>query len=147
MGLMLATRSIDLELLRRNTLGLAKIAKLFGIPTLLTAGGARGRGGRGFNGPVYPDIKQALPDAPLIERTALNAWAEPRVVRAVEGFGRRKLIMAGISTDICLTYATVMAADAGYSAARRARVRSWSIWRARSRATCAAAPCPAPGTG
>ena len=113
MGLMLPPQSINLELLRRNTLGLAKVAKLFKLPTVVTSGGSR-TPGRGFNGPLFPELADILPAAPVIERTSLNAWLEPKVVAAVKATGRRKLLMGGISTDICLTYATVSAADAGY---------------------------------
>lgn len=114
MGLMLATQSMKLEDLRRATLGFARVAKLFGIPTVITSGGTPVSGGRGFNGPLFPELTEILPDAPVIERTALNAWAEPRVVEAVEKTGRKKLLMGGVSSDVCLTFATVAAADVGY---------------------------------
>ena len=54
---------------------------------------ARVPGGRSFNGPLFPELRRVLPDVPMIERTALNAWAEPEVVAPTEATGRRKLLM------------------------------------------------------
>lgn len=78
-GLMLGCQTLDMQTLRNNIVGLAKVAKLFKIPTLLTLGGAN-RPGKGLNGPLLPELPSVLPDAPIIERVTINSWNDSRVV-------------------------------------------------------------------
>jgi len=112
-GLMLATASIPLEQLRTNAVALAEMLALFKIPGVMTTGGVRSPDGSSMD-PLIPELQRVFPDTQIIARSALNAWRDPPVVKALERLGRRKIIMAGISTDICLTFTSIAARDAGY---------------------------------
>ena len=68
-------------------------------------------------GPLHPLLKQAMPDAyaARVKRAGIvNAWTDPAFVRAIEGTGRRQLIMAAVTTDICLVFPAISAVEAGY---------------------------------
>ncbi|MFK3800215.1 MULTISPECIES: isochorismatase family protein [unclassified Pseudomonas] len=89
---------------------LAKLAKAFKLPSIITTSAADGP-----NGPVLPIITQTLPDAPIIHRPGeINAWDNPDMVAAIEKTGRRKLIIAGVSTEVCVTFVALSAIKAGY---------------------------------
>ncbi len=66
-GLILTTQTMWLEQLKRNTLGLASLAKMFKVPTLIASGFQKA-----LAGPLFPELLQALPDAPVMERGAMN---------------------------------------------------------------------------
>ena len=91
---------------------LAKLAKLFELPAVITTSAADGP-----NGPVMPQITQILPKAPVVHRPGeINAWDNADFVKAVERTGRKKLIIAGISTEVCVAFVTLSAVQAGYDA-------------------------------
>jgi nicotinamidase-related amidase len=95
--------------LKNQTLLLAESARAFGLPVILTASNPNGP-----NGPVFPELVAALPGVPVIERLIINSWNDPRFVEAVKKTGRKKLIMAGVSSDVCLTLPAVSATRDGY---------------------------------
>jgi nicotinamidase-related amidase len=69
----------------------------------------------GFAGPLLPELVAMLPDAPVIHRNGpINAWDDRAFVQAVEATGRRKLLIAGCTTDICLMFPALSALQAGY---------------------------------
>lgn len=89
---------------------LAKIGKLFDLPTVITTSAADGP-----NGPLLPELKAILPKAPVISRPGeINAWDNADFVAAVEKTGRKKLLIAGISTDVCVAFVALSAVKAGY---------------------------------
>ncbi|HAZ46839.1 MAG TPA: hydrolase [Cyanobacteria bacterium UBA11369] len=100
---------IDPVNLKNNTLYLAEVAKLFNLPTILTTSNPNGP-----NGPLFPELIQTLPDVPIIDRVIINAWNDPAFVAAVEKTNRHKLIMAGVTTDVCLAFPAISAVGAGY---------------------------------
>ncbi len=100
---------IDALHLKNQTLWLAEAAKIFNLPTILTTSNAGGA-----NGPLFPELLSILPDAPVIDRVIINAWDDPNFVQAVERTGRKKLIMAGVTTDVCLTFPAISAVGEGY---------------------------------
>jgi nicotinamidase-related amidase len=59
-------------------------------------------------------LRATLPDAPVIDRIIINAWNDPAFVAAVEKTWRKKLIMAGVTADVCLTFPAISAVGAGY---------------------------------
>ena len=107
--MLLGITDIDPVNLKNNALYLAEVAKLFNLPILLTTSNPNGP-----NGPLFPGLIQALPDVSVIDRVIINAWNDPVFVRTVERTGRRKLIMAGVTTDICLAFPAISAVGAGY---------------------------------
>lgn len=91
-----------------NVAGLAKTAKAYGIPTILTTVNEE-RGGRIFQG-----IQDVFPDQQTINRTYINAWEDKRVVEAVEKTGRRKIVFAALWTEMCLAMPAIQAMGDGY---------------------------------
>ncbi len=90
--------------------GLAETAKLHKVPTVITTSAETGP-----NGPCLPEILQLLPDAPVIPRPGqINAWENAEFVAAIQKTGRKKIVMAGITTDVCVVFAALSALDAGY---------------------------------
>jgi nicotinamidase-related amidase len=65
-------------------------------------------------GPTIPELKAALPSARIIDRSKVNAWDEPRIPEMVATTGRTKLIMAGVSTEVCVAFPAISATAAGY---------------------------------
>src|SRR4029079_16792406 len=85
-----------------------KALKAFHIPIIVTTTT------ESVWGPMIPELKELLLDIPGIERTTVNAWDDPRVCAAIEKTGRKKLIMTGISTDVCLAFPAITAVGRGY---------------------------------
>ena len=110
--LTLGVQSIDLTVLKANTEGLARLAKMFGLPVVLTTTGG---GEHGPSGGLLKGITDQFPGVEPIARTGiLNAMDDPRFADAVEATGRRKLILSGITTDFCLVYPALSLIAAGY---------------------------------
>ncbi|MGA2009008.1 MAG: isochorismatase family protein [Solirubrobacteraceae bacterium] len=91
---------------------LAKIAKALEMPIVLSTVGV----GLGFNGPTLPSILSELDGIEPIDRSSMNAFEDDAFREAVEATGRKRLIIGGLHTEICLTFATVAALEAGYDA-------------------------------
>src|SRR5260370_37389958 len=96
-------QNIDRTLLVNNVVGLAKTAKVFGVPTILTTV-LEERGGY-----LLKHIQDVFPDQKPINRTTLNTWEDERVVNAVKKIGRKKLVIAALWTEICLAYPVLSA--------------------------------------
>jgi len=96
--------------LKNNVLALAKIAKIFDLPVIITSSYEEGP-----NGPLAPGLKEMFPDVKIIKRQGqINAWDDPNFVNAVKATGRKKLIISGILTDVCVAFPTLSAIEAGY---------------------------------
>jgi len=103
-------RSIDQERLTNNVVGLVKIAKAFGVPTIFSTVGV----GLGFNRDTITGVRDILPDAPSYDRTSLNGWEDIEMKAAVKASGRRKLIMSGLWTGGCPAFTTLDALNDGF---------------------------------
>ena len=91
-----------------NVVGLARTAKVFGVPTILTTV-VEERGGYLIKG-----LQDVFPEHKPINRTTINTWEDPRVVEAVRKTDRRKIVMAGLWTEICLAMLAIHALGDGY---------------------------------
>jgi nicotinamidase-related amidase len=91
---------------------LARTAKAFNVPIVLSTVGV----GYGFNGPTVPALLAELDGVEPIDRTSMNAFEDAAFRDAVSATGRKRLIIGGLHTEICLTFATVEALKAGYDA-------------------------------
>jgi nicotinamidase-related amidase len=89
---------------------LAKTAKAFDMPIVLSTVGV----GFGFNGPTIPSLLEELDGVEPIDRTSMNAFEDQAFREAVEATGRKRLIIGGLHTEICLAFATVQALKDGY---------------------------------
>jgi nicotinamidase-related amidase len=106
-------QSIDRQALKNNVVALAKSAKVFGIPTIITTVETDS-----FSGHTYPELLAVFPEAPLLERTSMNSWDDQKVRDALaEGAteGRRKIVVSGLWTEVCnLTFALSAMHDTDY---------------------------------
>lgn len=100
--------SIDRQLLKNNTIAMAKTARLFNIPTILTAVETES-----FSGYIWPELMDVLQQNP-IERTSMNSWEDQKFTQMVKKTGRKKLLMAALWTEACLIFPTICALDEGY---------------------------------
>src|SRR6266498_3746038 len=91
-----------------NVIGLAKTAKVFGVPTILTTV-LEERGGLLIKG-----LQDVFPEQKPINRTWINTWQDPRVVEAVKRTRRKKVVMAALWTEICLAMPAIQAQGEGY---------------------------------
>src|SRR5687767_8575965 len=91
-----ATKSIDIVELRNNVTGLAKSAKVFGVPTILTTVAEKS-----FSGPLFPELQAVFPDQKPIDRTTMNTWEDPRISEAVNATGKKKVVIAALWTEVC----------------------------------------------
>jgi nicotinamidase-related amidase len=91
-------QSIDRQTLKNNVVGLAKAAKAFGIPTIITTVETDS-----FSGKTYPELLDVFPDAPILERTSMNSWDDQKVRDALARNGKKKVIVAGLWTEVCNT--------------------------------------------
>lgn len=95
--------------LKNNILGLAKTAKAFDLPVILTTSWPQGP-----NGPTMPELVELFPDTPIIDRNTVSFWTHPPSVAAVKKTGRKKLIIAALDTTTCLALAAVYGVQHGY---------------------------------
>jgi nicotinamidase-related amidase len=102
----------DADLVELNVRLLARTAKALDMPIVLSTVGV----GYGFNGPTQPAILAELPGVEVIDRTSMNAFEDDAFREAVAATGRKRLIIGGLHTEICLSFATVSALKAGYEA-------------------------------
>jgi len=108
--ILMGVRNIDHEELINNMTGLIKTAVMYDLPIIFSHVGV------GLNGsqPMIEELRKLAPNAVFVDRTNVNAWEEPEFVKAVAATGRKKLIMAGLWTDVCLAYPAIEAENNGY---------------------------------
>lgn len=102
-------RSMDTDLLVRNIVSVARIAKTYGLPIVLSTVNVANGQGR-----TVPELAEVLSDNAEIDRTQINAWEDVEFRAAVESTGRKKLIMTALWTEVCLTFPSLDALRAGY---------------------------------
>ena len=100
----------DADLVELNVRLLAKTAKAFDMPIVLSTVGVE----FGLNGPTLPSILAELEDLEPIDRSSMNAFEDDAFREAVKATGRKRLIIGALHTEICLTFATVQALKDGY---------------------------------
>jgi nicotinamidase-related amidase len=101
--------NIDRQILFNNVLLLAKAAKIFKVPTVLTTVESKS-----FSGNMWPQLLDIFPDQEPIERSSMNSWEDKKFVAAVQATGKKKLIMAALWTEVCLAFPALEAIKAGY---------------------------------
>jgi nicotinamidase-related amidase len=112
-GTMQLIKNIDVEQAKRMSLALAKAARILGIPTVLTSS-QEDR----MQGPLLPELEEIIPEAfagRVKREGVVNAWTDPAFKAAVEATGRKNLIMAGVTTDVCLVFPAIDAVGEGYA--------------------------------
>ncbi|MGF6272492.1 nicotinamidase-related amidase [Massilia sp. UYP11] len=103
-------QSIDRQTLKNNVVGLAKAARVFNIPTTITTVETES-----FSGNTYPELLDVFPGQPILERTSMNSWDDQKVRDALASNGRRKVVVAGLWTEVCnTTFALCAMLEGGY---------------------------------
>jgi len=97
------------EISVNNVTGLAKAAKVFHVPVVLTSVAAKT-----FSGDIFPEVQAVFPDLQPIDRTSMNSWDDEKFRAAVERIGRKKLVIAALWTEVCLVMPVINALQAGY---------------------------------
>lgn len=103
------TGSGDRTAIINATVGLAKAAKAFDVPVVLSTVAAES-----FSGPILPQLTDVFPDQEIVDRTSMNAWEDAAFVEAVKATGRQKLVVAGLWTEVCVVLPTLSALAQGY---------------------------------
>ncbi len=103
-------QSIDRQVLKNNVVALAKAARIFNIPTIITTVETEG-----FSGYTYPELLDVFPGQPLLERTSMNSWDDQKVRDALAANGRKKVVVSGLWTEVCNnTFAFSAMLEGGY---------------------------------
>jgi nicotinamidase-related amidase len=89
-------QSIDRQTLKNNVVALAKSARAFNVPTIITTVETEG-----FSGHTYPELLDVFPETPLLERTSMNSWDDQKVRDALAANRRRKVVVSGLWTEVC----------------------------------------------
>ena len=107
-GLYTGVRDTDVLHLKHNIVGLTRAMLALKVPVIVTTTSEK------MWGPLIPELAEVLRGVKIIERTMVNAWDEKRVADAVKATGRKKLIVTGISTDVCLAFPAIAAIADGF---------------------------------
>lgn len=102
-------QSTDRQMIMNNVVGLAKAAKIFKVPTILTTVAAKE-----FSGPLMPQLQAVFSDQTPINRSTMNSWEDKNFVAAIEKTKRKKIVMAALWTEVCLAFPAISAMQAGY---------------------------------
>ncbi len=101
--------NFDRQTIINNTVALAKATQVFDVPVVLTTVETKS-----FSGNIWPQIKAVFPDQDPIERSSMNSWDDKNFVAAIERTGRKKIVLAGLWTEVCVAFPTVQAIQDGY---------------------------------
>ena len=102
--------NIDRASLINNVTLLAKVAKEFKVPAILTAVETES-----FSGYIWPQLLDVFPGQAVVERTSMNSWDDAGFRKAIEATGRKNIIITGLWTEVCVTWPTIEMLGAGYN--------------------------------
>jgi nicotinamidase-related amidase len=108
-GLAFGVGSQDRQVLLNNAIALARTAVVFGLPVVVSTSATKV-----YSGPFMPAIAKALPSVQAIERHNMNAWEDERARAAVVGTGKRRLLVAGLFTEGCVSFPTLATLAEGF---------------------------------
>ena len=107
--MLFGTSNFDRQSIINSNVALSKAARVFDVPTILTTVESKS-----FSGNIWPQIQAIFPDQTPIERSTMNSWDDGNFVNAVEKSGRKKIVLAGLWTETCVTLPTIQAIHDGY---------------------------------
>ncbi len=102
--------NIDRATLINNVTLLAKVAKEFKVPAVITSVETES-----FSGYVWPQLLDVFPGQTVVERTSMNSWDDAGFRKAIEATGKKNIIMTGLWTEVCVTWPTIEMIAAGYN--------------------------------
>src|SRR5947209_12621435 len=101
--------NFDRQAIINNNVALAKAARVFDLPVVLSTVETKG-----FSGNMWPQIQAVFPGQTPVERTSMNSWDDANFVAAIEKSGRKKIVLTGLWTETCVALPTVQAIHDGY---------------------------------
>ena len=101
--------NFDRQSIISNNIALAKAAKVFNVPMVLSTVETKT-----FSGYIWPQIQAVFPKQEPIERSSMNSWDDPKFVAAIEKTGRKKIVLSGLWTETCVALPTVQAIHDNY---------------------------------
>jgi nicotinamidase-related amidase len=101
--------NFDRQAIINNNVALAKAARVFGVPVVLSTVETKS-----FSGNMWPQVQAVFPNQEPVERTSMNSWDDENFVAAVQKSGRKKIVLAGLWTETCVALPTVQAIHDGY---------------------------------
>jgi nicotinamidase-related amidase len=104
-----ATQSHPIELIRNNAAMVSKAAKTFNVSVVLTSVAAKS-----FSGPLFTEITDVFPNEKVIDRTTMNTWEDVNAYKAITGKGKKKIVFAGLWTEVCIVGPVLSALAEGY---------------------------------
>src|SRR6516162_9306554 len=107
-GLAFGVGSIDRQMFLNNVIALAKTARAFSLPIVVSTSATKV-----YSGPLMPAIQAALPGVVSLERRNMNVWEDEAARSAILKTGRRRLIVSGLLTEACVTFSVLSAIEAG----------------------------------
>jgi nicotinamidase-related amidase len=107
--MLFGTSNFDRQSIINNTVALGKAARVFDVPVVLTTVETKS-----FSGNLWPQIRAVFPRQEPIERSSMNSWDDPNFVAAIQKTGRKKIVLAGLWTEVCVAFPSVQAIHDGY---------------------------------
>lgn len=107
--MLFGVNGFDRQSIINSNVALAKAARVFGVPVVLSTVETRA-----FSGNTWPQLLAALGNPAPVERTTMNSWDDGNFVAAVQRTGRRKIVLAGLWTETCVALPTIQAIHDGY---------------------------------
>src|SRR5262249_42727113 len=101
--------NFDRQGIINNTVALSKATRVFDVPVVLSTVETKA-----FIGNLWPQILAIFPNKEPIERSSMNAWDDQNFVAAIERSGRKKIVLAGLWTETCVTLPTIQALHDNY---------------------------------
>jgi nicotinamidase-related amidase len=108
-GLGFGTESIARQVLLNNAVALARTAEAFHVPVIATTSASKV-----YSGPLFPQIQAVFPDLTAMERRSMNAWEDEAVRSAVLATGRKRIVIAGLLTEACVSFTALSALKDGF---------------------------------
>jgi nicotinamidase-related amidase len=104
-----ATQSHNIDVLRNNVALISKSAKTFNAAVVITSVAAKS-----FSGPVFSEITEVFPNEKIIDRTTMNTWEDANAYKAITGKNKKKIVLAGLWTEVCIVGPALSALAEGY---------------------------------
>src|SRR6202008_4255046 len=107
--MLFGTGNFDRQGIINNTVAIGKATRVFDVPVVLTTVETKS-----FSGNMWPQLRAVFPGQEPIERSSMNSWDDKNFVAAIEKSGRKKILIAGLWTEVCVAFPTVQAIHDGY---------------------------------
>src|SRR3984885_14768675 len=107
--MLFGTSNFDRQAIINNVVAFAKASRVFDVPVVLTTVETKS-----FSGNMWPQLRAVFPDQEPIERSSMNSRDDKNFVAAIEKTGRKKIVLAGLWTEVCVAFPTVQAIHDGY---------------------------------